>query len=165
MEQYIPKSALVAEIKRQISAIDNYPKITSTQTAVLEGNKVILTKLLSLIDNLEVKEVDLEKEIKEVQREYKTIEEYERYPATIYANDIEWIAKHFFELGLFSRLTWKDIRLISEIGEDFMNSEESDGLWKDEEVYYTAILNKLKEKGRDYKTERQITRELEQKGE
>ena len=59
MEQYIPKSALVAELKRQISAIDNYPKLTDTQIAVLEGNKVVLTKLLSFIDTIEVKEVDL----------------------------------------------------------------------------------------------------------
>jgi hypothetical protein len=44
--------------------------------------------------------VDLKKEIKEVQRKYKTIEEYEGYPCTMYANDIEWIAKYFFELGL-----------------------------------------------------------------
>jgi hypothetical protein len=47
-----------------------------------------------------VKEVDLKKEIKEVQRKYKTIEEYEGYPCTMYANSIEWIARHFFELGL-----------------------------------------------------------------
>jgi len=49
---------------------------------------------------VEVKEVNLEKEIKEVQRNYKTIEEYEGYLCTMYANNIEWIAKHFFELGL-----------------------------------------------------------------
>lgn len=49
---------------------------------------------------VEVKEENLEKEIKEVQRNYKTIEEYEGYPCTMYANNIEWIAKHFFELGL-----------------------------------------------------------------
>ena len=46
------------------------------------------------------KEVDLEEEIKEVQHDYKTIEEYEGYPCTMYANDIEWIARHFFELGM-----------------------------------------------------------------
>ena len=50
--------------------------------------------------NLEVKEVDLDLEIKKAQRKYKTIEEYEGYPCTMYANNIECIAKHFFELGL-----------------------------------------------------------------
>ena len=47
MKRYIDKDALVAEIERQISAIDNYPKLTDTlniQIAVLEGNKVVLTK-------------------------------------------------------------------------------------------------------------------------
>jgi len=65
MEQYISKSALVAEIERQISAIDNCPKITDTQISVLEGDKVVLTKLLSFIDTLEAKEVDLKNELKE----------------------------------------------------------------------------------------------------
>lgn len=57
MAQYIDKAAVVAEIKRQLSAIDNFPELTATQVAVSEGNKVILTKLLSSLDNLEVKEV------------------------------------------------------------------------------------------------------------
>jgi len=52
----IDKSALVAEIKRQLSAIDDCPKLTNTQIAVLEGDKVVLTKLLSFIDTLEVKD-------------------------------------------------------------------------------------------------------------
>ena len=39
-------------------------------------------------------------------------------------------------------LTWQDIRLISEIGEKFMNSEESDNL--SEEEYYTEIFNRFK---------------------
>ena len=63
MKRYIDKDALVAEIERQISAIDNYPKLTDTlniQIAVLKGNKVVLTKLLSFLDTIEVKEVDLE---------------------------------------------------------------------------------------------------------
>lgn len=57
MKQYIDKATLVAEIKRQILAIDNASKITDTQIAVLSGNKVTLTKLLSFIDTLEVKEM------------------------------------------------------------------------------------------------------------
>ena len=96
--ELIDKSALVAEIERQISAIDNYPKLTDTlniQIAVLEGNKVVLTKLLSFLDTIEVKEVDLEKEIGKY----------------LDANDIEFgyqiklfdFAKYFFELGLKAR--------------------------------------------------------------
>ena len=58
MEQYIPKSALVAEINRRIKNL--YPK---------GGQGMVVTKILkdhykdflSFIDNLEVKEVDLGK--------------------------------------------------------------------------------------------------------
>ena len=94
MEQYIPKSALVAEIKRMLSAFEN------SDAPVDRLRASTLISLLSFINTLEVKEVDLEKEIKNAQRKYKTIDEYEDYPCTMYANDIEWIAKHFFELGL-----------------------------------------------------------------
>ena len=38
--------------------------------------------------------------------------------------------------------TWKDIKLIAEIGVNFMNSEESDNL--DEEDYYKEVLNRFK---------------------
>ena len=60
----------------------------------------MLGKVKDFLDTLEVKEVDLEKEIQKIQRNYKTIEEYEGYPCTMYADGIEWIARHFFELGL-----------------------------------------------------------------
>lgn len=69
MEQYIDKSAIVAEIKRQILAIDKMPKITDTQISVLSGNKVILTKLLSFIDTLEVKEIQKESASNELKTE------------------------------------------------------------------------------------------------
>ena len=97
MEQYIPKSALVAEIERHISAIDNCPKFTDTQIVVLEGNKVVLLKLLSFLDTLEVKEVDLEKEIQDIFQKYKN-----GYNGLIICNktDFSLIAKHFFELGM-----------------------------------------------------------------
>ena len=69
------------------------------------------------------------------------------------------VAKHFFELGFMHTLSWKDIRLIAEIGEEFMSSEESDA-YTNEESYYNAILNKLKEKGLNYKTQRQEMRDI-----
>ena len=46
---------------------------------------------------VEVKEVDLEKEIDEVIHNYKL---NNHRHTSICAPDIEWIAKHFFELGL-----------------------------------------------------------------
>lgn len=100
MTQYISKSEVKAEIERRIKTLDEIlsrrPISWPTLEKLIEENK----KVLSFLDTLEVKEVDLENEIKEVQRHYKTIEEYEGYPTHIYATGIELIAKHFFELGL-----------------------------------------------------------------
>ena len=56
-QQYISKSALVAEIKR-IEHETNYEPFTDE----VLGKRCICRSLLSYIDNLEVKEVDLEKE-------------------------------------------------------------------------------------------------------
>ena len=46
---------------------------------------------------VEVKEVDLEKEIEDVKHNYKVDDNRH---TSICSADIEWIAKHFFELGL-----------------------------------------------------------------
>ena len=94
MTQYIDKSALVAEIEKRRKEWWFGSSIEA------KYKKEECDDILFFINTLEVKEVDLEKEIKEVQREYKTIEEYEGYPATIYSNDIECIAKNFFKLGI-----------------------------------------------------------------
>ena len=58
-------------------------------------------------------------------------------------------AKLFFDtLEVKEQLTWQDIKIISEIGEDFMNSEESDTL--NEEEYYKEILRRFKaQKGKE----------------
>lgn len=53
--------------------------------------------LTILDDSIEVKEVDLEREIDEVIYNYKL---NNHRHTSICAPDIEWIAKHFFELGL-----------------------------------------------------------------
>lgn len=104
MAHLIDKDALVAEIEKRIVHNTKWKDACKT-FAVLAANQAIEEdkKILSIIDSFEVKGVDLEKETKEVQRDYKTIDEYEGYFATIYASDIEWIAKHFFELGLHSK--------------------------------------------------------------
>ena len=87
----IDKDAVVAEIESLRR---------TTFTNFDEGVNATVQTLLETLDTFEVKKLDLEKEIKEVQRNYKTIEEYAGYPCTMYANNIEWIAKHFFELGI-----------------------------------------------------------------
>lgn len=86
MEQYIPKSALVAEIVRRIKAI---PKNETDKIlrAVYGNEAFVLTELHSFIDTLEVKEVDFKKEILSFYRHTNS-------DSTIA------LAKHFFELGM-----------------------------------------------------------------
>lgn len=93
MAQYIDKFAVVAEIERRIASLegtgsegylhDKYPE----QYAML----VTLKSLKFSINALEVKEVDLEKEIK------KYIEDN---ICGYCVPGVEETAKHFFELGL-----------------------------------------------------------------
>ena len=89
MEQYISKSALIAEIEKRINEeIQSW----ATNLGYSQGCVDSMRNVLSFIDTLEAKEVDLEKELGKY----------------LDANDIEFInqiklldfAKHFFELGL-----------------------------------------------------------------
>lgn len=100
MEQYIPKSALTAEIKRRLKFIKERLKRNNSYTE--EGNTAwkrdkalydTYNFLLSFLDTFEVKVVDLEKEIDKV---WNT--DYEDFG--ISADDFYRVAKHFFELGL-----------------------------------------------------------------
>ena len=87
MEQYISKSALVAEIERRLWLL--VPKMTFHQ------QRVELEKLISFINTLEVKEVDLEKEYEEFVVDDPIL-------GNFITNDTMgmMVAKHFFELGL-----------------------------------------------------------------
>lgn len=149
MEQYIKKSALVAEMERRRDAAlmrqQNLESI-GQESVINEMVANELNKIISLINTLEVTEVDLERLINDYftgwyfDNELDILAKPNNYSATV--DDVKEISKHFFELGLFSQLTWKDIKRISEIGEDFMNSEDSDNL--NDEEYYTEILNRFK---------------------
>ena len=91
MEQYIPKAAVVAEIKRLSAYLDTLHE------------QRIIEKILSIIDTIEVKEVDLEKEWKEFLKD----------------GDVGYkeIAQHFFELGLsVSNKAWKEVEEYPYVG-------------------------------------------------
>jgi len=84
MGHYIDKDALVAEIERRRS---KNAKNKLNLAASFEDNY-----LLSFLDTLEVKEVDIDKEIA---NQYESnYEEYLTY------EEFADIAKHFFELGI-----------------------------------------------------------------
>ena len=86
MKKYIDKDALIAEIEKELNTTKKY------STEYVNGKKYALKKILSFIDTLEVKEVDLEKEIaSQYESNYEDYLTYEEFAD---------IAKHFFELGL-----------------------------------------------------------------
>ena len=95
----IDRDTLVAEIKELIRANELY--LSESNTDEIRFQKVgaysVLNNLLHFINILEVKEVDLEKEIDEVIHNYNL---NNHRHTSICSADIEWIAKHFFELGL-----------------------------------------------------------------
>ena len=88
MVQYISKDALVAEIKRRMD--ENRGKQSLPQYfGMIEED----LNILSIIDTLEVKEVDLNREIeKEIETRWHG--EY------LFTEKFKESAKHFFELGL-----------------------------------------------------------------
>ena len=90
MKQYIEKSALVAEIERRIKGLKECHADT---VAGYAGEISGLERLLFFINTLETKEVDLEKEIELVKGDYEQVD-------VAWNNDFDYIARHFFELGL-----------------------------------------------------------------
>lgn len=89
MKQYIDKDALVAEIEKEL----NTTKIYSTE--YVNGKKYALKKILSFIDTLEVKEVDLKEEF------YDFLDTLTgKDNGRLSEDELFRIAEYFFELGL-----------------------------------------------------------------
>ena len=84
--ELIDKTALVAEIEKELNTAKKY------STEYVNGKKYALNNILSFIDTLEVKEVELEKEIK-LWFDYGLPNNDELL------DYIKETAKHFFELG------------------------------------------------------------------
>ena len=89
MEQYISKSAVVTEFNRLIAEL-----VEEGEDTMFEQGRISAfedTKLF--LDTLEVKEVNLDKELDFVRDAYYYFTSDER-------NSMKKVAKHFFELGL-----------------------------------------------------------------
>ena len=100
MTQYIDKDTLIAEIKRRIILLEN--KSDGIISMLASGMVVNEYKdLLSFINTLETKEVDLDELLLNLDKDIKefvTTEEFEK-DSTVYGH--YWaIAKHAFELGI-----------------------------------------------------------------
>lgn len=98
MEQYINKNELVAKIEGLKSAAETM-LTGKTDLSYWKAQKLVCEKLLSFLNTLETKEVDLEKEIKDYFNNQPMITrskgvDYQLIPSA------EEIARHFYELGL-----------------------------------------------------------------
>ena len=94
MARLIDKDAVIAEIDR---LVNNYDKALDYEAA--------LEDVCNFIDTLEVKEVDLEKHLKEdIEDVFFDLNGVAVKGATHYltVEDVKDIAKHFFELGLLA---------------------------------------------------------------
>ena len=100
MAQYIEKSALVVELEKELNATKKY------STEYVNGKKYALKKILSFLDTLEVKDVDLVEEFADfLEKENAYVDDnnvisYYNGSSFNHTCDIYPIAKHFFELGL-----------------------------------------------------------------
>ena len=87
MTQYIDKDALVAEIEKLKAEAEIYPSNFDC------GRISICKELINFLDTLSAKEVDLEEEIELTKGDYEQVD-------VAWNNDFDYIARHFFELGL-----------------------------------------------------------------
>lgn len=102
MEQYIDKFAVVAEIKRRISLFQkekNVEEASQTDVISLGARAAVLEEILSFLGTLDVKKVDLKKEIYDAEKRFGDIDEMGGYRILIFDDDFRDILRHFFELG------------------------------------------------------------------
>lgn len=100
MAQYIDKDAVVAEIKELKDEAKTYP------SDFYCGRLSICKELMNLLETLDAKVVDLEEELKSLIEKEKAFvtdnREVKYYNGDSFNHiyELEFIAKHFFELGL-----------------------------------------------------------------
>ena len=98
MEQYINKSAVMAEIERRIK-INKECMLGLKNLDYFQGKVDALNDTLSFIDTIETKEVDLEQEIKDYFDSQPIITRSKGVDYRLIPTGVD-IAKHFYELGL-----------------------------------------------------------------
>ena len=125
----IPLDILVAEIEKR-----------KHRNFLNEGAFEEDIDILSCLNTLEVKEVDLEKELIKWHKEhFKKDGTFIGMSGFYLTNDSQiGIAKHFFELGMNAGnpLTWEDVKLIWNITDEMDNMPE--------EEFYKEVLKRFK---------------------
>jgi hypothetical protein len=134
MEQYIPKSALVAEINKRI--------IDAPINSIGHQRVWAYNDVKDIINTLVVKEVNLEKELGILDNAYFEFNGVMVNGTTI-VEEMKAIAKHFFELGLKAQHNSISIPNIDDIFEENSIDPNSKDAKILKECYYIA-LEKLK---------------------
>lgn len=96
--ELIDKADVVAEIKRIMDAenesINSFEHHRNTsEKQQYNARMALLERILFLLNTLEVKDVNLEKEIELIKGDYEQVD-------VAWNDDFDFIARHFFELGL-----------------------------------------------------------------
>lgn len=136
MEKYISKSAVNAEIKRLLKSAEAYLKyhhdINNKSVYAFRQQQLVMCELLSFLDTLDVKEVDLEKEYKDFIKSDNGRSMFET-------------AKHFFELGMRANnpITAADRGIAEEIIISLKQVENDYYLDQTKEIEW--VRNKVKE--------------------
>ena len=101
MPRYIELDTLLVEIEKRLNELyellPDASKVENCNITISEacntGKYTALESFRRFIDTLKVEEVDLEKEIELVKGDYEQVD-------VEWNNDFDFIARHFFELGL-----------------------------------------------------------------
>jgi len=106
--ELIDKSKVIAEIEKCIDRCNTKKRScpVNTQVEAVCDNKIhVYKEILSFIDAIEQKEVDLEKEVRNyIEANFTSVEEPDNYLTTVMQlDDMVSFAKHFFELELKTR--------------------------------------------------------------
>lgn len=90
--ELIEKSAVVAEIEnRKRRLLDHIICESDKEWAIRTAHQ--LNRIIWFLNTLEVEDVNLEKEIELIKGDYEQVD-------VAWNNDFDFIARHFFELGL-----------------------------------------------------------------
>ena len=145
----IDKSALVAKIENRIKELQNLQEENEAKLDSIQKTAVLLCideckVILSLLDTLEVKEVDLEKETKKWWKEHLHLNPENELWMDAHQSIV--FAKHFFELGLKvnKSLTWEDIANINEIVSEILKECGENILYNTQEDFCKEVLKRFK---------------------
>ena len=156
MEQYIKKSAIMAEIRKYIKSAEAFLKYhhnrNDKSVYAFEQEKLVMCDLLYFLDTLEEKEIDLDDKIYDyINAHYSEgcdggmISDAHNDIGGVMHSDLTSLAEHFFELGMRASnpITAEDRGIVEEIILSLKQVENDYYLDQTKEIEW--VRNKVKE--------------------